>query len=478
MRSTFSFQESSRNSHAPDDAGSCTDVTRPEKMIRWRSNLITAVRRAPIPSRGQAQCSLRVSPQHFTTAEMASSSSLYGDRDPTKTKTKHKPINSSTSLAFSSNLSSLIASSKTKTPSTSTNGPSKNPASSAPKASLFTAHRESKGPKPTKKRLRDDEQEHRTSDHVGHADESDLARSKRKMLEKTRIYNAMKRGEYIGRESDPNNDHGGLVDFDKKWADAQGQSAQNMSHSDTEDASSSSSGDDDDNSASDRKNTTSNSAPTETWLDEFGRLIHGTASQKRRSERRERIAAAAAAAFEDSQARPSAPTSELIYGDTIQSAAFNPDTVIQTRMAELAAKRDREATPPEDSHYDGKAEVRTRGTGFFAFSRDEDGRKREMEGLEAERQETERRRAEKKEREEAVEKRRREVQERRRVVEEKRRGKEVDAFLEGLEVEVELPQQQNGNRGGGADGSNGVAVAAVRESGGGARSETSDQAAK
>lgn len=351
---------------------------------------------------------------------MASSSNLYGDRDPTKTKTKHKPVNSSTSLAFSSNLTSLIASSKSKPSSDKTTSkPNTKSISSAPKASLFTAHREAKNPK---KRARDDEQGHQTSLDVGRAEQSELARSKRKMLEKTRLYNAMKRGEYIGRDDDDYDDRG-LVDFDKKWADA---------HSDA--GSNSNSSDDDSESGSDNTSNPAHgtkTAPTAQWTDEFGRLRHGTAKEKRRFERNQRIAAAATLAFEETKARPAAPSSTLIYGDTIQHAAFNPDTAVSERMASLAAKRDRPATPPPDTHYDGLAEVRTKGTGFFAFSADEATRSAEMAALEAERGETERRR---RGRGEARDARRREVEERRRVVAERRTRREADAFLDALEI--------------------------------------------
>jgi hypothetical protein len=389
---------------------------------------------------------------------MASSASLYGDRDPTKTKTKHKPINSSSSLAFSSNLSSLIASSKSKGPTTdqevskSKRSTDLLSTSSAPKASLFIAHRSSSS-NTSKKRRRSpsdhdsSSQNHKTSADLGSTDSSELARSKRKMLEKTRLYNAMKRGEYIGREADYDAKGGLMVDFDKKWADSQSlnDDLPSPSHSQHDDLSATDSDTDTDSPARPSKRNGPTEEKTETYIDTFGRAIPCTPTQKRRHERRARIAALAAASLEDSRARPTTPTSQLIYGDTIQTSAFNPDHITQTKMAELAAKRDREATPPEDAHYDGKAEIRTKGTGWYGFSRDEEGRKGEMEGLEKERLETERVREEKgREREEERDKRRREVEERRRKVEARRRGREVDEFLEGLE----LPAVE----GGGGDG--------------------------
>jgi Domain of unknown function (DUF4078) len=53
---------------------------------------------------------------------------------------------------------------------------------------------------------------------------------------------------------------------------------------------------------------------------------------------------------------------KIIYGDTVRHKAFNPDEVIIERMANIAKKRDRSATPPPESHYDADVEVRTKGT--------------------------------------------------------------------------------------------------------------------
>ena len=329
------------------------------------------------------------------------SASLYGDRDPSNTKTKHKPISSSSSLAFSSNLSALISSSKT------TSSGEKRTKSSTGKSSIFNAHN-----KNVRKRAAADENEpnHQTSQRIGHATASELHQSKRKMLEKTRLYNAMKRGEFIGGSEYSDR---GLVDFDKKWADAQnGASGHSDGDSDSEMSS----------HPSDEE-----VGPVE-WTDEFGRLRTGTGLEKRRFEREQRIAAAAAAEEEAVRARPAAPEN-IIYGDTIQRDAFNPDTVVADRMAELAEKRDKEDTPPPDAHYDGNAEVRTKGTGFYGFSHNADERKREMDALEKERAETERKRTE---REEVKEQRRKEVEQRRKMLAEKRSRKEANRFLEEL----------------------------------------------
>jgi hypothetical protein len=110
-------------------------------------------------------------------------------------------------------------------------------------------------------------------------------------------------------------------------------------------------------------------------------------------------------------------------------------------MEELARKRDRSATPPDAAHYDAQAEIRNRGTGFYAFSKDEERRKEEMEGLKAERERTERVRME---REDKVAKRKREVEERRREIAEKRAKKMADSFLERLEKKWLAKEEEGG----------------------------------
>ena len=83
-------------------------------------------------------------------------------------------------------------------------------------------------------------------------------------------------------------------------------------------------------------------------------------------------------------------------------------------MARLAAQRDL-SPEPEFTHYDADAEVRNRGTGFYAFSRDEEERKKQMEALKKAREETQLRRdklaARAAQREADLEDRRRQIQE-------------------------------------------------------------------
>lgn len=333
--------------------------------------------------------------------------SLYGVKDPSKSK--HKPISSATSLAFSSNLSALISSTAPKaTSSTSVVRPRPSKIS---KSDIFISHN-----KNVKKRSAADlEQAHQTKHDIGAVSASEYHRSKRKMEEKVRLYNAMKRGEYIGRED---HDDRGLVDFDRKWADQQTRGSRDSA---SENGSDSGSEDDADQKADEMVE----------YLDEFGRLRKGTVLEARRLERSQRIAAAATTDSAYLAAHPQRPEN-VIYGDTVQHQAFNPDSVIAEKMEELAKKRDKAATPPPETHYDANGEIRNRGTGFYGFSKDEELRKKEMGDLEKQRAATERVRQET---EEAKEKRKQEIEERRKMIAQKRSQKEADRFLDELELD-------------------------------------------
>ena len=330
--------------------------------------------------------------------------SLYGVRQASKTKAKEIP--SSTSLAFSSNLASLISSSSSAKSKTAVgrSRPSKD------KSDIFTAHNRN-----VKKRsaadLEDGQQQHQTKDDIGSVEAAELHRSKKKMEDKVRLYNAMKRGEYIGRED---YDDRGLVDFDRKWAETQAKDeATDSENSDVDD-------------------TGQDGGEVVDYLDEFGRLRKGTKAQAEREERRKRIQASAADEEERLSARPSMP-GNVIYGDAIQHQAFNPDQVIADRMTELAKKRGKSVTPPPDAHYDASTEVRTKGTGFYNFSKDAEERKREMDALEKERLETERLR---KEREDQKDRRRKEIEERRKLVAQQRAQAQADRFLTELDIDT------------------------------------------
>ena len=334
--------------------------------------------------------------------------SLYGIRQP---KNKTKDISSSTTLAFSSQLASLISKDKSTPTSAGRSKPSKS------KFDIFTAHN-----KNFKKRaaadLVDDgslEQIHQTD--IGGVDAATLHRSKRRMEEKAKVYAAMKRGDYIRPE-----DERGLVDFDRKWAESEARG----DNDDFANSSGSDYGGDDDNEE------------LVEYEDEFGRQRTGTRADVARIERAKRARDNAAVEEERASARPKMPEN-LIYGDAIQAAAFNPDDNIAQRMENLAKKRDRSATPPAESHYDATAEVRSKGTGFYGFSKDAEGRRKEMEALEKERLETERNR---REREEKKEKRRKEIEERRKLIRQQRGKNQAEKFLNGLELETEPIVQQ------------------------------------
>ncbi len=226
------------------------------------------------------------------------------------------------------------------------------------------------------------------------------------MEEKARLYAAMKRGDYVPKE----NEAAPLVDFDKKWAEA------------------------DDGLENGYSNSSSDNEEEEDEIfeyeDEFGRLRRGTRADKEKMERRLRRGLIGAEEFEKMSVRPKAPD-KIIYGDTIQTLAFTPDDAEQ--MEQLARKRDRSATPPEMKHYDADREIRTKGVGFYKFSKDEDTRLQEMQSLEAERIQTEK---ERKETDDKKDARRLAIGKRRKEIEAKRARKLADNFLDGLATEL------------------------------------------
>ena len=313
---------------------------------------------------------------------MASNQSLYGIPRP---KTRAKEIPTSSTIAFTNQLSSLLAQTSSSTSSSTTTARSR---PSKVKSSIFTTHN-----KNTKKRaLADDNPDDlhnadtsatsassrklklSTRDPLSIVDSSTLQRSKRKLEEKARIYASMKRGDYVpptGSTTAQVRDANLLVDFDRKWAET-GQSSGFIS--------------------SDEESDSAEGNELVEYEDEFGRQRQGTRAEANRELRRRAAQAHAAETLEELSARP-APPPQLIRGDVIQSAAFNPDAQIAAQMEELARRRDRSLTPPPASHYDANSEIRSKGVGFYAFSREEGERKRELEELERQRQETERKRA-------------------------------------------------------------------------------------
>lgn len=200
-----------------------------------------------------------------------------------------------------------------------------------------------------------------------------------------------------------------MVDFDRKWADDIDAGRQQPETSSDED-------------------DESEAESLVDYEDEFGRQRRGTKAEREREIRRRNATTYAESQLQSFAARPAAP-SNVIRGDTIQSAAFNPDVTISEQMEELARKRDRSLTPPPETHYDASKEIRSKGVGFYAFSKDAEERKREMEELEKQRGETEK---VKREQEERRERRKREIEERKRMLRKAREEKLADRFLREL----------------------------------------------
>lgn len=246
------------------------------------------------------------------------------------------------------------------------------------------------------------------------------------MEEKAALYKAMKRGDFIDEEE--REDRQGLVDFDRKWAEEERRRKEKGGVSDDDDA------EDSDDNGSEIQEDRDEASELIEYEDEFGRTRTGTKREYAKYQSAQLLASKLASGSEKYSARPSMP-SNLIYGDAVQAAAFNPDETIAERMAEIAAKRDKEATPPPEKHYDANWEIRSKGAGFYSFSQDAETRKEEMSALERERKETEKVRGKEggaigvdKKKEE----RRRMIEERRKKVEEARGKKRAERFLEEL----------------------------------------------
>lgn len=333
---------------------------------------------------------------------MASDSGLYGIRKPKNTP---KETSSSTSLAFTSTLSSLIS-------NPSSSHQRGRPRASKTKDDIFSAHNRN-----TKKRAARDledeggrEQVHKKD--IGSVDDAILHRSKRKMEEKAKKYRAMKRGDHVPEEKEAE----ALVDFDRKWADREREGKGGLSSSDSE-------SDDD------------GQGEMVDYEDEYGRHRRGTKAEAARMERKKLNRVLGQEELDRLSARPSKP-SQLIYGDTVQTEAFDPGESARAQMEDLARKRDRSLTPPEQKHYEADREFRSRGVGFYSFSKDAGTREAEMAALERERVETDRAR---REREERSERRKKEIEERRREIQERRAKKQADSFLDGLTASLHEP---------------------------------------
>ncbi|PSK55923.1 hypothetical protein B9Z65_4801 [Elsinoe australis] len=333
---------------------------------------------------------------------------------PGHTKNAKKPgrdIETSSTLAFTSQLSGLISSAKTSGRPAAGRAHKK-------KEDIFATHNRNSA-KRAKKDVEDfeDGRGRGTGKKAGGSgnseavDDAAWARSKRKMEEKARLYAAMKRGDLEDEEGKL------MVDFDTKWAagqDAKGEEDRRW-----------------DNESSEGSDVEVEEVVE--WEDEFGRTKKGTRTDMLREQRRNQLQEEVA-----ERKRPRAPD-KVIWGDTVQAAAFNPERNIQDKMEELARKRDKSLTPPPDTHFDASREVRSKGVGFMQLSLDADERKKQMDELVEEREQTERKRSG---RDQMMEERRRKLEERKKQIQEKRGKRKADEFLDGLEKEMATQQDE------------------------------------
>ncbi|KAF4447558.1 sexual differentiation process protein isp4 [Fusarium austroafricanum] len=314
---------------------------------------------------------------------------LYGQR-PVKRHKRDATLPSS--LDFTAQLTSLMSNTSSGAASAGRSRPRKEG-----KEDIF------KGTKPKRSKDPDGSKKLQLKEVAGTEEETqELARARRRMEEKARLYAAMKRGDYVPKE----NEAAPLIDFDRKWAEGE-EGKEDYEMSSDEDVA-------------------DDSGEMVEYEDEFGRLRRVTKAEKEKLDRRARRGLLGAEELERMSARPAAP-SNLIIGDTVQAMAFNPDD--PEKMEELARKRDRSATPPPAEHYDADWEIRTKGTGFYKFSKDEETRTAEMEGLAEERRKTEEQR---RAREEQKEARRREIEKRREDMAARKAKKQADSFLDSL----------------------------------------------
>ncbi|KAI5805501.1 hypothetical protein DFH27DRAFT_551395 [Peziza echinospora] len=282
----------------------------------------------------------------------------------------------------------------------------------------------------------------------------ELARSKRKMEEKAKLYDALRRGGDVGTllpgskkrrknniydddDDDDNNDDDQLIDFNRKWADEQKKKAQEAKTSDNTDA------DDTDSSfeASDIEDLEERATNAVAWgaspstaseemveyTDEFGRTR--TAPKSLASKITAKLASKAERLEEDRNGNQE--EDNLIYGNVIQTHAFT--TLSHNSLPEHITAPEPKDLEAEEAHYLASNEIRTKGVGFYAFSGDSADRKREMEELEKVRKQTEEERERRAEsrmrRKEAIEKRKAEIR--------KLRMKKVgERWLEGFMGEL------------------------------------------
>ena len=324
--------------------------------------------------------------------------SLYGKR-PTK---RQKHLAAPSTLDFSAQLTSFIS---TPSAPSSASRATKRKADGAKVASASSPWKPSSKSSQVQATVDQEDAKKLRLKNATHTDEDleAFGKGKRKMEEKARLYAAMKRGDYVPKE----NEAEPLVDFDRKWVE-DGEKV------------------DVDTSDGEESELDEKYQEILEYEDEFGRLRRGTRAEKERLERRTHVGNMARSELSKMSARPAAPDN-IIYGDTVQTMAFAADNPY--KMEKLARNRDRSPTPPEKMHYDASKEIRSKGVGFYKFSRDEEVRQDEMESLDSARKDTE---TERSQVEDRKAKRKQEMEERRKKLEARRAGKMADGFLDGL----------------------------------------------
>ncbi|KAL9627556.1 MAG: hypothetical protein Q9164_007573, partial [Protoblastenia rupestris] len=267
---------------------------------------------------------------------MASKPSLYNTNRPQPSIKRNSPTTTASNLAFNATLSSLLASASQKPSTTNVRSRPSNPS----KDDIFTTHNRGAKKRALADISHDGPLPQKHAENSEAVDSATLHRSKRKMEEKARLYASMKRGDYIPpKDGRVNKEAEGLVDFDRKWAEQEEGKDGDTSSDDYDD--------DEGRDDADREIVE--------YEDEFGRMRKGTKGEAAKMLRQRNAAAYAQEELSSFSARPERPAN-LIVGDAIQSAAFNPDEPIAVQMETLARKRDRSMTPPEEVHYDASKE--------------------------------------------------------------------------------------------------------------------------
>ena len=233
---------------------------------------------------------------------------------------------------------------------------------------------------------------------------AEMARARKKMVDKARLYKQLQRGEVDDASG------ASLVDFTGKWAKGDRESDEEEEGAEEE----------------------GGDGELVEYEDEFGRTRKGTRAAAAAAKRAVEAEKNAAEEMERKQRGPE----NVIYGNTIQTHAFQTgelETLPQDGDLSKFLPAEEEGLADAEAHYDGSKEVRTKGVGFYQFSADNEQRRREMGELLEEREKTERERVLRREK---GEKRRREIEERREEIKRRKRGKVGAGWLAEFEKEL------------------------------------------